>query len=106
MATRTVHSFCRICSASCGLLIDLDDQQVVRIAGDPDHPVSRGYTCSKGRSLGEMHHAPYRLEEPILRGEPSTWDEVMVDLGERLATIVREHGPESIACYRSTGWVF
>jgi anaerobic selenocysteine-containing dehydrogenase len=52
-----------------------------------------------------MHHASDRLEHPQLRGEPCTWDELMLDLAERLKALVDEYGPDSIACYRSTGWV-
>jgi anaerobic selenocysteine-containing dehydrogenase len=102
---RTVHSFCRICQASCGLLIDVDGDQILKVSGDPDHALSRGYTCSKGRSLGRMHHDPNRLEEPSLHGEQVGWDAVMADLAEGLRTILDEHGPDSIACYRSTGWI-
>jgi anaerobic selenocysteine-containing dehydrogenase len=102
---RTVHSFCRICQASCGLLVDVDGPHVLRISGDPDHPVSRGYTCSKGRSLPQMHHDANRLEFPELRGQRVSWDVMMTDLAERLRRVVDEHGPDSVACYRSTGWV-
>ena len=31
---------------------------VAEVRGDPDHPVSRGYTCPKGRAAGEVHHHP------------------------------------------------
>jgi anaerobic selenocysteine-containing dehydrogenase len=102
---RTVTTYCRICQAHCGLLIDVDGERIVRVTGDPEHPVSRGYTCSKGRALGDMHHDPDRLEQPLLSGRPAPWDAVMTDLGARLRAIVEEHGPDAIACYRSTGWV-
>jgi anaerobic selenocysteine-containing dehydrogenase len=102
---RTVHTYCRICQAHCGLLIDVDGERIVRVNGDPEHPVSRGYTCSKGRALGDMHHDPDRLEQPQLNGQPAPWDAVMTDLGARLRALVDEHGPDAIACYRSTGWV-
>lgn len=103
--TETVHSYCRICQAHCGIVVELEGQQVVRVAGDKDHPVSRGYTCSKGRSLGAMHHDPARLEHPELRGTPASWDAVLGDLAQRLNALVEAHGPDAVACYKSTGWV-
>jgi hypothetical protein len=103
--TELVRSYCRICQAHCGIVVELDGQQVVKVAGDKDHPVSRGYTCSKGRSLGEMHHDPDRLERPELGGVPSSWDAVLGDLAGRLNELVAADGPDTVACYKSTGWV-
>ena len=51
---RTVSSYCRICEALCGTLVDVDDNEVVvRIKGDPDHPGSRGYLCPKGAAMAK-----------------------------------------------------
>jgi anaerobic selenocysteine-containing dehydrogenase len=102
---RTVHSYCRICQATCGLLVEVEGETVVKVSGDPDSALSRGYTCSKGRSLGRMHHDPLRLEEPTLHGEQVPWDVVMDDLAGRLRRILDDHGPQAIACYRSVGWI-
>src|SRR6478752_3647885 len=49
------RSFCRFCQASCGIVVSLDGDAldtVVKVEGDPEHPLSRGYTCPKGRALG------------------------------------------------------
>ena len=51
---RTVRSFCRICTAVCGILVDVEGDTVVRVRGDKDHPMSHGYTCSEGaRAAGD-----------------------------------------------------
>ena len=47
----TELSYCRICAAACGIVVTVDGDRVVRVRGDDEHPVSRGYTCSKGRGL-------------------------------------------------------
>ena len=65
---REVLSYCRICAAACGITVTVDGEQVVRVRGDAEHPVSRGYTCSKGRGLAEWHHGPDRLDRPRVRG--------------------------------------
>ena len=67
-------SYCRICAAACGIVVTVDGDEVVRVRGDDDHPVSRGYTCSKGRGLPAWHHAPDRLDRPQLRGREVAWD--------------------------------
>jgi anaerobic selenocysteine-containing dehydrogenase len=48
---RPVGSFCRICTAVCGILVDVSGDEVVRVRGDADHAFSHGYTCPKGRAL-------------------------------------------------------
>ncbi|MFI5048053.1 MAG: molybdopterin-dependent oxidoreductase [Acidimicrobiia bacterium] len=105
--TRTVRSFCRICTAVCGILVDVEGDQVVRVRGDNDHPLSHGYTCAKGRALPGFHHHPDRIEQPMLRRdgrlEPATWEVCLDDLGARLRAIVDRHGPEAIGVYFGSG---
>ncbi|MGE3324568.1 MAG: molybdopterin-dependent oxidoreductase [Acidimicrobiia bacterium] len=108
---RTVHTFCRICQAACGLLVDVrtdtdGSEHVVKVSGDPDHPLTRGYTCSKGRAAGDQHHHPDRLDHPEMRGAHAPWDVVLDDLGERLRSIIDTHGPDAVAVYRSVAWAF
>jgi anaerobic selenocysteine-containing dehydrogenase len=102
----TVRSFCRICTSVCGILVDVEGDQVVRVRGDHDHPFSHGYTCPKGRALPLLHHHPDRLERPQMRvdGElhDTSWQACLDDLGTRLKDIIEQHGPESVAFYFST----
>ncbi|MCU1455146.1 MAG: putative dehydrogenase [Acidimicrobiales bacterium] len=103
---REVRTFCRICAASCGIVVTADGEQIVSVRGDSDHPVSQGYTCSKGRALPAMHHHEDRLDDPALAGQAASWDETLDDLAARLRTVVDEHGPDAVAIYRSAGWAF
>ena len=74
--------------------------------GDADHPVSRGYTCPKGRGIPEWHHAPARLDHPRLDGHRASWDEVLDDLGARITAVVAESGPDAVALYLATGFAY
>jgi anaerobic selenocysteine-containing dehydrogenase len=99
-----VHrTYCRFCLAGCGLLVHVDGADVVRVKGDPEHPVSGGYTCPKGRSLATFHHSGERLDRPALVDEgvavDTDWDAALDDLATRLAATVRENGPDSVALY-------
>ena len=104
---RTERSFCRICTAVCGILVDVEGDEVVRVRGDKEHPFSHGYTCPKGRALPQMHHHPERLERPQIRIDdrlqPTTWDACLDDLGSRLRAIVDRHGPEAIGVFFGSG---
>ena len=37
----------RDCYDSCGIIVELVDDRVRRVLGDPEHPVSRGRLCTK-----------------------------------------------------------
>jgi anaerobic selenocysteine-containing dehydrogenase len=104
---RTVRSFCRICTAVCGILVDVDSEQVLRVRGDDENPFSHGYTCAKGRSLPTMHHHPERIEHPMVRvdGElrATTWEACLDDLGTRLRTIIDESGPSAVGVFFGSG---
>jgi Molybdopterin oxidoreductase Fe4S4 domain/Molybdopterin oxidoreductase len=104
---RTVRSFCRICTAVCGILVDVSGDEVVRVRGDQEHPFSHGYTCPKGRALPRMHHHPDRLERPLMRIvdrlQPTTWDACLDDLATRLRAVIETHGPEAIGVFFGSG---
>jgi anaerobic selenocysteine-containing dehydrogenase len=104
--TREVLSYCRICAAACGIVVTVDGSDVVRVRGDDAHPVSRGYTCTKGRGLAAWHHSPHRLDRPRIRGADATWDELFTDLGARLGTIVETHSPDAVGLYLATGLAY
>jgi anaerobic selenocysteine-containing dehydrogenase len=100
------RSFCRICSAACGIVVTTEGQQVVKVRGDADHPLSRGYTCSKGRGLPAWHHAPGRLDRPRLDGRDAPWDVVLDDLAARLDSVRSDHGADAISLYLATGLAY
>ena len=99
-------SFCRICSAACGIVVTTVGERVVKVRGDADHPLSRGYTCSKGRALPAWHHSERRLDRPRLEGRDASWDEVLDDLAARLAAVSEEAGPDAVALYLATGMAY
>ena len=99
-------SYCRICAAACGIVVSVDGDQVVRVRGDEDNPVSRGYVCSKGRGLPAWHHSPRRLDHPRLRDRRVTWDELITDLAERIDRVIDAHGSDAVALYLATGLAY
>ncbi len=98
-----VHSFCRICTAMCGITVTVDGDRILKVRGDHAHPISQGYTCPKGRSLPEWHHHPRRLDHPSVDGQPTGWDPCLDDLSRRLAAIIEARGPDGVAMYLASG---
>lgn len=94
---------CRSCIAGCGLLVHLEDNQVLKIAGDKNHPQSRGYSCSKGRGVAMMHHAANRLSFPVIKGRRTSWSACLDDIANRIRQQRDSEGPDKVAAYRGTG---
>ena len=105
-----VRTFCRVCNAMCGLVVTVEGQQVTRVRGDDDHALSRGYTCPKGRAVGALHHDAARLDRPLMGRGPdrsaASWSDTILDLSDRIAASVDEHGPDSVAMYLASGSAF
>jgi anaerobic selenocysteine-containing dehydrogenase len=105
--TRTERSYCRICTAMCGIVVEVKGEQVVRVRGDSDHPVTHGYMCPKGRALPKMHHHPQRLEQPLVRAggalQPTSWESCLGDLSTRLRRIIDAHGPAAVGIFFGSG---
>lgn len=103
-------TFCRICSAYCGIEVDIDEQQrIVDIRGDRDHPMSQGYTCSKGRNWGHQYHDPKRLlnsQKRATRQQQFTTidtEQALDEIAAQLRSIIDLHGPRAVALYRGNG---
>ena len=105
-----VSTFCRVCNAMCGLIITVDNDVITKIRGDESHAISRGYTCPKGRALGELHHDPKRLNAPFAQVEGSStrvsWETALNDISARVQTSLQESGPDSVAMYLASGSAF
>jgi ferredoxin-nitrate reductase len=106
-AERTVRTACPYCGVGCGLQATVADGRLLRVEGDPEHPVNRGRTCAKPLALPSAIHARDRATVPQRRDRPDgpwrdvTWDEGIGWAAERLRAIVDEHGPQAVAFYVS-----
>lgn len=107
MATK--RSFCRICVAYCGLSAEVDDDgRLLDVVGDPEHALSRGYTCVKGRRVPETVNHPNRLRSSLRRLPDGAFESIgteraLDEIAERLGAILERHGPRAIATFTGTG---
>jgi anaerobic selenocysteine-containing dehydrogenase len=99
---------CRFCHAGCSILVDVEDGRPVRVRGDRESPLYRGFTCEKGRQLPDHHAHPDRLLTSMKRRAdrgghaPIAATTAMDEVAARLRRIVDEHGPRSVAIYSGT----
>jgi anaerobic selenocysteine-containing dehydrogenase len=102
----SVVTYCRMCPAWCGVHVEVQGGVAVRLTGNRDDPLSRGYVCPKGRKMLALSDDPMRLDEPMIRvhGKLVTvdWDTALGDLGDKLAGILDRFEPYAIAMYAGT----
>ena len=107
---QTKKTYCSICSAFCGFEADVEDNRIVEFRPDPDHPLSQGFSCSKGRQFPHLLHDENRLTQAAKRrdGELQTIapDTALDEIAARLADIIQQHGPESVAIFSGNGVQF
>jgi anaerobic selenocysteine-containing dehydrogenase/Fe-S-cluster-containing dehydrogenase component len=81
-------SVCRECPAGCGLWARTREGRVVKVEGNPAHPISGGALCSRGYSSIQGLYNPDRLTAPRIRDGDGFravgWDEAEAQLAERL----------------------
>lgn len=97
----------RDCPDACGILATVEGNRVVRLQGDPDHPVTRGFLCYRTNRFLERQYDPDRIVEPQIRvGDgfrSASWEEALDLVAGRLASVRAESGPAAILNYRSGG---
>jgi len=101
------------CPDTCLMLVTVDDDgRATRIAGDPEHPFTQGFLCTKVAKYLERTYHPERLTFPQIRvgakGEGrfrrATWDEATALIAEKLnAIIASPDGPQAILPYSYAG---
>jgi anaerobic selenocysteine-containing dehydrogenase len=80
----------------CGMLVEVEDGRVVRVAGDPDNPDSQGFLCIRGQASREIIGNPDRLVHPLARARRGdgftriTWEEALDRIAERTRAVGRE----------------
>ncbi len=119
---RVVHAACpHDCPDACGVLITIDDGRAIKIQGDPEHPVTRGFLCAKVAKYLDRVYSPDRVFYPMRRvatkgtraGAPApheafqriSWDEALDEITRRLKQTAAEFGPESILPYSYGGTI-
>jgi anaerobic selenocysteine-containing dehydrogenase len=106
--SRVVPVTCtRDCPSACGLLAHVEDGRVVRLTGNPDHPVNLGTVCRKTPAFLRRFSSPERVLTPLRRRKglwhPVSWDEALDEMAQRLKDCVAAYGPESILYYLGFG---
>jgi anaerobic selenocysteine-containing dehydrogenase len=99
------------CPDACSLLVTLENERAIKIAGDPNHPVTNGFACSKTYRYHERAYLETRPKYPQKRlgkkgqgrWQRLSWDEALDEIAARVQKILEQHGAESILRYNYAG---
>jgi anaerobic selenocysteine-containing dehydrogenase len=112
---RSVYAACpHDCPDACSVLITVEDGRATKIAGNPEHPITRGFLCGKVAKYLDRVYSPDRMLYPMKRvaakGKSGdgvfqriTWDEALDEVTARLKHCSAEFGPESVLPYSYGG---
>ncbi len=100
-STATAHRICPFCEACCGLVLDVEEDKVVRIRGDEHDVFSHGFLCPKAVGLKDLHDDPDRLRTPLIKRDgkfvEASWDEAYAEIERRLPPVIAAGGPNAVA---------
>ncbi len=94
------------------MILTIKDGKLVKVEGDPEHPISQGRLCPRCLALVEFENHPDRVRYPMKRAkedrgldtwERITWEEALDIIEEEVHKIWDNYGPESIFVSQGTG---
>ena len=76
-------STCRECPAGCGVLAKNREGKIVKVEGNPLHPINKGKLCIRGQAAVQAVYNPDRILKPMLK-EAGEWHGVTFNQAEAI----------------------
>jgi anaerobic selenocysteine-containing dehydrogenase len=106
---KTVRLTCPLdCPDACSMVVTLEQGRAVKVTGDPNHPITKGFLCSKTYRYPERAYLETRPKFPMRRNNTGvltrvSWDQTLDEIASTLQGILEQHGAESILPYHYAG---
>jgi len=92
------------CPDTCSMVYEVEDNKLIGVKGNADHPMTRGGLCVKLQDFEKRHYHPDRLLYPMKRIGPKgtkqfqriSWDEALDTIVDKWQSIIKEFGSEAI----------
>ena len=99
------------CPDTCAMIYEVEDNKLISVTGNKDHPMTRGGLCVKVKDYEKKHYNPDRLLHPLKRVGPKgenkfekiSWDEAIKTITDKWKEIIKEYGPQAIIPYSYLG---
>ena len=105
------RALCFACSGLAGVVATVKDGKVIKLQGEPDHFMNKGWLCDRSRAFMEHLYHPDRLNYPLKRvgergegkWERISWEQAIDEIAEKLKQLKKEYGAETLAAVGGTG---
>ena len=92
------------CPDTCSMVFHVQKGKLIKVEGNPDHPMTRGGLCVKLKDYEKRHYHPDRLLYPMKRVGPKgskqftriTWDEALDTIVSKWQAIIKSDGSQAI----------
>ena len=94
------------------MFLHVKDGKLVKVEGDPDHPITHGRLCPRCIALDEVVYSEERLRHPMIRAKEDrgrdawrqvSWDEAYDCIETKVRQIWEDYGAETIFTLTGTG---
>ncbi len=94
-------TFCALCYHNCGLEVQTEGHEIIKVRADKNHPRTKGYICRKGAKIAHYQNHKERLTHPLKReGDQFVkipWDQAISEIAKKLKGVLDTHGPRALA---------
>ncbi|SMQ59162.1 Anaerobic selenocysteine-containing dehydrogenase [Bacillus sp. OV166] len=88
------------CWDSCGFNVTVENGRVIKVEGDPSHPITQGKICGRGRMLETRTNFSQRLLHPLkkINGqfEQISWEQALNEIADKLKQIKEQYGSTAV----------
>jgi anaerobic selenocysteine-containing dehydrogenase len=100
------------CPDTCAMLVTVENGRALRVSGDPAHPFTRGFLCTKVANYEQRTHSPDRIRtclkrtgaKGVGRFSEISWTEALSEIAARFKALAEsEEGAETILPYSYCG---
>jgi thiosulfate reductase/polysulfide reductase chain A len=99
-----VFSICFMCTVRCPIRVEVENDEVTWIEGNPHVPGIEGAICAKGSAGLALLNDTERPQYPMIRTGPrgagqwrrATWEEALDYVADKLKAIIDESGGQSV----------
>lgn len=101
----TIKTVCRQCDMHCGIIAEIVEGRIVKIRGNPEHPINRGRLCPKGPAAIDTVYHRDRLLKPLKKNNRGGFDEIplataMAEISERLFRVADTYGKPAVGAWQ------
>ncbi|MGZ4107016.1 MAG: molybdopterin-dependent oxidoreductase, partial [Tumebacillaceae bacterium] len=101
MAVEQIRTACPLdCWDCCGMIAHVEDGRLLKVEGDPDHPITQGTLCGKGRKLVDRMYHEERVLEPLKKvdgqWQPISWEQAFKEIADKMRESREQYGQTAV----------